>query len=254
MIERTCPCCGEVVRAERPKIRPRVHRILSGDSTRTEDVARVVAGARPTLLCWDPPFNVGFSYEGAYRGQDNKSAAEYGDFLRCCIAAFEAHAAPAHVAFVWQGAPNLRHFAVWFAGREWRLVPVTKNFIQARPTWMQWAWDPVVTWRSAVHAAKVAVNWRDYFSANTASTHATPDREVSGAHPCPRTVDVVRYFIEGWSQPGEVVADLSLGSGTTLVGAEQSGRLLVGVELEPRYVAVALERLSSMGLKPRLVK
>ena len=43
-----------------------------------------------------------------------------------------------------------------------------------------------------------------------------------------------------------------LGSGTTMVAAEQLGRRCFGMEIEPKYVAVALERLAGMGLEPRL--
>lgn len=46
--------------------------------------------------------------------------------------------------------------------------------------------------------------------------------------------------------------DLSMGSGTTMVSAEQLGRLCYGIEIEPKYVAVALQRLADMGLEPRL--
>jgi DNA modification methylase len=50
------------------------------------------------------------------------------------------------------------------------------------------------------------------------------------------------------------VYDPFLGSGTTICAAEQVGRICFGLELEPKYVAVILERLSEMGLKPELVK
>jgi DNA modification methylase len=48
------------------------------------------------------------------------------------------------------------------------------------------------------------------------------------------------------------VYDPFLGSGTTLVAAEQTGRVGFGLELEPKYVAVILERLAGMGLAPKL--
>ena len=48
------------------------------------------------------------------------------------------------------------------------------------------------------------------------------------------------------------VYDPFLGSGTTVVAAEQTGRTCYGMELEPKYVAVTLERLAGMGLEPKL--
>jgi len=50
-----------------------------------------------------------------------------------------------------------------------------------------------------------------------------------------------------------LIIDPFLGSGTTMVAAEQIGRVCYGMELEPKYVAVALERMSDMGLEPELV-
>jgi len=49
------------------------------------------------------------------------------------------------------------------------------------------------------------------------------------------------------------VLDPFVGSGTTLVGCEQLGRKGRGIEISPAYVAVSLERLNQMGLKPKLV-
>ena len=49
-----------------------------------------------------------------------------------------------------------------------------------------------------------------------------------------------------------VFYDPFLGSGTTMVAAEQLGRLCYGLEIAPAYVAVILERLTDLGLTPRL--
>lgn len=53
---------------------------------------------------------------------------------------------------------------------------------------------------------------------------------------------------------GEIIFDPFCGSGTMLCAAELTGRCGVAVEIEPKYVAVSLQRLSDMGLKPKLVK
>ena len=59
-------------------------------------------------------------------------------------------------------------------------------------------------------------------------------------------------MIANSSKAGEVVYDPFSGSGTTLVAAAQLDRIGFGVELDPGYVAVALERLATLGLKPKL--
>jgi DNA modification methylase len=55
------------------------------------------------------------------------------------------------------------------------------------------------------------------------------------------------------TRPGELVYDPFCGSGSTILAAHQLGRIGYGCEIDPGYVAVALERLSLLGLKPELV-
>jgi len=61
-------------------------------------------------------------------------------------------------------------------------------------------------------------------------------------------------MIENSSRLGEIVYDPFSGSGSTLLAAHQLGRIGYGVEIDPGYVAVTLERLAALGLKPELVK
>jgi DNA modification methylase len=56
------------------------------------------------------------------------------------------------------------------------------------------------------------------------------------------------------SRIGELVYDPFSGSGSTILAAHQLGRIGYGVEIDPGYVAVTLERLSMLGLKPQLVE
>ena len=71
-------------------------------------------------------------------------------------------------------------------------------------------------------------------------------------HPCPKPLKLWHWLIKRLSfGERDMIYDPFLGSGTTMVAAEQLGRLCYGVEIEPKYVAVALERLAGMGLEPR---
>lgn len=73
-------------------------------------------------------------------------------------------------------------------------------------------------------------------------------------HPTSFPVELARRHIVLYTKRGEVVIDIFLGAATTIVAAEKTGRLGYGMELDPKYAAVALERLQNLGLKPRLEK
>jgi DNA modification methylase len=65
---------------------------------------------------------------------------------------------------------------------------------------------------------------------------------ASPLHPTMKPVPLVQRAIENSSQTGDVVLDLFLGSGSTLIGCERTGRVCYGVELEPEYVDGAVMR------------
>jgi DNA modification methylase len=77
---------------------------------------------------------------------------------------------------------------------------------------------------------------------------------VSALHPTAKPISLIARMLENSTRRGELVYDPFLGSGSTLVAAHQLGRVGYGCELDPGYAAVALERLSLLGLKPELVK
>ena len=65
-------------------------------------------------------------------------------------------------------------------------------------------------------------------------------------------VGLPEFFIKAFSDEGDLIFDPFLGSATTIVAADRNGRVGAGTELSPKYVAVCLERLSALGMKPRL--
>ncbi len=66
-----------------------------------------------------------------------------------------------------------------------------------------------------------------------------------GLHPTQKPVDLMRYLIRTYSNPGETVLDATMGSGTTGVAALAEGRSFVGIESDPKYFVIAQARILS---------
>ena len=77
-------------------------------------------------------------------------------------------------------------------------------------------------------------------------------RVTEKSHNAEKPVGLFRRCLENSSEFDGTVYDPFLGSGTTMVAAEQLGRICYGMEIEPKYVAVTLERMAGMGLEPKL--
>jgi DNA modification methylase len=76
---------------------------------------------------------------------------------------------------------------------------------------------------------------------------------VESRHPTEKPLELFATPIMLHTQPGDLCYEPFSGSGTHLCAAEKTGRRCFAMEIEPAFVAVALERLSDMGLKPKLV-
>ena len=77
---------------------------------------------------------------------------------------------------------------------------------------------------------------------------------ASELHPTTKPVELIARMVANSSRPGELIYDPFCGSGSTIVAAHQLGRIGYGCEIDPGYVAVELERLSLLGLKPEVVE
>lgn len=95
---------------------------------------------------------------------------------------------------------------------------------------------------------------RWYGGHDQSTVFSVPRPKRSDQHPTQKPVDLIVPMLLNSSRPGDVVLDPFCGSGSTLVACEQTGRAGHGVELDPKYLAVVLERLSGMGLEPRLAE
>lgn len=195
----------------------------------------------------DPPYGIGFKYESHVDTPEG-----YGEWLWSVLEESERHASPSSPIFVWQSATNVTMFSEWFP-RSWRLFIAAKNFVQIRPTAMQWSFDPVVVWwtNGEEKPWSLGTASRDVFTANTAPVVSNPHNPEK-RHPCPRPLDQVERVIGQWVRPGSTCIDPFMGSGTTGVACANLGRKFVGIEIEERYFDIACERIDAAYAQGRL--
>ena len=199
----------------------------------------------PTLtgdaLITDPPFGIAW---GRATWEDDPEA--YPALMRWLVESAR-HVVPNGWCFVFQAGPNVARFHEWFP-QGWRVFAACKNFVQMRPTEVQWAWDPVVFWRHgdviAKHRTDAGVVTRDFHVGDVAGLF----RERAG-HPSPRPLDTMRHLVLLGSYEGQTVIDPFSGSGKTLEAAALEGRRAIGIEIEERYCEIAAKRLAQ-GVLP----
>lgn len=68
-------------------------------------------------------------------------------------------------------------------------------------------------------------------------------RDSSRVHPTQKPVELMAYMIRTYTNPGDLVLDFTMGSGTTGVAAMQEGRRFIGIELDPGYYGTACHRI-----------
>lgn len=231
----------------------RTEHLAEGVTLYCGDCREIVPALYPVdAVITDPPFCVGFKYES----HDDRPAAYeqhggYGKWLMDRLELAESLCRPGSPVFVWQAARNVRRFNDWFP-RDYRLFVAAKNFVQMRPTPMQWSFDPILVWWTPGEKGwSAGTATRDFHIANTAPVVATPENIEKG-HPCPRPLDQVQHIVEQWCRPGGMILDPFMGSGTTGVAAVRSGRKFAGVELEMKYFDIACRRISDALKQPDL--
>ena len=183
----------------------------------------------------DPPYGIGFKYESHDDTTDG-----YGEFVWTAIELAERLCRPGSPVFVWQAMLNIRKLVFWFP-REWRLFAAAKNFVQMRPTPMQYAFDPVIVWWTPGKPWAAGTASRDFHIGNTANT-LNRGADYAFGHPCARPLDQVQHIVEQWARPGGVVIDPFMGSGTTGVACIRTDRRFVGIEIERKYWEIAVRR------------
>jgi DNA modification methylase len=97
-----------------------------------------------------------------------------------------------------------------------------------------------------IELGKFGRNRSNVWRYDSASTQARKGNNLLALHPTVKPVDLVMDALLDCSQRGEIVLDSFLGSGTTLLAAEQTGRICRGIELDPLYIDTAIRRWQNL--------
>lgn len=230
------------------------HRVMCGDATETEAVIGLLdGGVEPEVLWTDPPYGV--SYVGKTKDALTIQADEKGSVQALLVSVFgvlDRFLAPSARFYIAAPAgPQGTAFRVAIADIGWR-------FHQS----LVWVKDTMVLGHSDYHYQHedILYGWKDgpgrpgrgkhrgsrWYGDHTQTTVVQVERpKRSTEHPTMKPVKLITHCLGNSSRPGDAVIDPFLGSGTTLIAAEQVGRVCYGMEIEPRYVDVIRQRYAN---------
>lgn len=232
------------------------HRILCGDATDPASYQRLLDKNLPELLWTDPPYGVG--YVGKTRRAltvSNDDPADLAALLARSFAAIDAALAPGAALYVCHPAGSeLLTFLEAFANVGW---PIRQTLV--------WVKDRMVLGHSDYHYRHEGIaygckpgsvrgrgrgGWYGGDAEDSVFEIARPS--VSRDHPTMKPVELIRRCLRNSAARDGIVLDPFLGSGSTLIAAEEMGCRCAGIELDPRYADVAIRRWEAFtGRKAR---
>jgi DNA modification methylase len=231
------------------------HRIICGDAPNPGVVAQALGNQKPFLMVADPPYGV--EYDPAWRaevdgGDRHATGTVANDDRVDWTPAYRLF--PGDVMYVWHAGVHAGEVAAGIISTGFQIraqiIWRKQHFVFSRGAY-HWQHEPC--WY-AVRTARSS-NWHGDRSQSTvwdvpnANPHGGTGQSEQTGHGTQKPVELMRRPILNHTNPGDIVYDPFLGSGTTLVGAEITERTCYAVEIDPRYVDVAVERWQNLTRK-----
>ena len=224
------------------------HRMFCGDSTNADDVAKVMGGGKPNLLVSDPPYGVDYDPDWRNRA-DRANGKPYGaraigqvtnDHRSDWTEAWKLYSGD--VAYCWHAGLH--------ASSTQRALESVGFEVRAQ---IIWAKTRLIISRGHYHVQHEPC-W--YAVRKGATGHWSGDRSQTTlwtiehmksdtGHGTQKPIECMKRPIENNSRKGESVYDPFVGSGTTIIACEMTGRKAIAIEIDPAYVQVCLERYAN---------
>jgi DNA modification methylase len=231
------------------------HRILCGDASNLEHIKLLLGNEQINLLHTDPPYNV--NYYGGNRPQanarpkkhklwdkiysDNLNQAEYEQWLKNILFNINPYFAKGAPAYIWNGH---RQF-----GPMYLMLTELGFHISCVITWAKERFaigygDYNQQTEFCLYSWKEDNGSHIWHGPNNESTLWEVHRDLTRdyIHPTQKPIALAQRAIRNSSKRDDLVVDLFLGSGSTLIAAESLGRRCYGTEIDSRYVDAIVRR------------
>ena len=236
------------------------HRLMCGDARSAADAERLMAGAKARMAFADAPYNLRIaSFQGRGRTKHREFLVASGEQTREEFIVFLKESAANIATVCVDGAivfmcMDWRHMGEMLAAGE-AVFTELKNLIVWNKTspgqgsFYRSQHELIFAWKvgNAPHLNAFGLGAHGRMRANVwtypgANTFKSGRRQDLALHPTVKPVALVADALRDCSMKGDIVVDLFMGSGTTIIAAEKLGRRAYGMDLDPLYVDVAVRR------------
>ena len=219
------------------------HRLICGDSTDPETFKALLGDTKVNLVCTDAPYFVDLKNKSGSIANDNLNDQEAYAFLMKVFSNFKEAMAKDASIYEFYATMKTRVFYDAFedagfkvgAGLVWKKprAPLMRTDWKFNMEPIIWGWR-----KDGKH-----IWYGDQKQTSVFEFDGIKDSETEGfGHPSSKPVPLIAYLIQQCTQSNGLVLDGFLGSASTLIACEQIGRICYGVELEPKFVDVAVKR------------
>ena len=219
------------------------HTVICGDSTDPDKYTHLLDGKTVNLVCTDPPYTVNLeSTSGKIKNDDLNDKDGY-EFLKKAFSCFHDVMAKDASIYVFYATAKARIFHDAYEDAGFKvgagLVWKKDRLVLTRTDW-KYIHEPIIWgWRKdGKH-----VWYGDQKQVTVFQFDRIKNSKEDGCgHPSSKPVPLIAYLIKQCTQTNGLVLDGFLGSASTLIACEELGRICYGVELEPKFVDVAVNR------------
>ena len=227
------------------------HRVLCGDSTKAENIEKLLGGRIPFLMVTDPPYGVEYDSDWRLEAGINKpwqtlaSGKVENDNRADWTESYKLF--PGHVAYVWHAG---RFAATLVNNLNEAGLEIRTQIIWSKPSLVMgrghYHWQHEPCWYAVRKGgtAKWCGDRKQSTIWQIANMHRTQGNVDDGKtiHYTQKPVECMARPIRNHGSNDDDVYDPFLGSGTTLIAAEQLGRKCYGMEISPAYCDVIVQR------------
>lgn len=222
------------------------HKVICGDSTNADTYSRLLGDTKVNLVCTDPPYMVNLeSTSGKIKNDDLNDKDAYEFLMKALGCMHESMAKDASI-YVFYATAKGRIFHDAFEDAGFKvgagLVWKKDRLVLTRTDW-KYIHEPILWgWRKdGKHKWYGDQKQKTVFEFERIKS----SKDDGHGHPSSKPVPLIAYLIEQCTASNGLVLDSFLGSASTLIACEQLNRVCCGIELEPKFVDVAIERYKS---------